>query len=79
MRQTYWDGTRKATPVAETRNTPRLLTVAQVAAALQLSPWTLYQWKARGEGPPVLKIGNRVRYDAQAFAAWVEARAEERM
>jgi len=32
---------------------------------------TLYQWKWRGEGPPVSKVGRHLRYDAALVRAWV--------
>ncbi|WP_232283870.1 helix-turn-helix domain-containing protein [Saccharomonospora cyanea] len=37
---------------------------------------TLYQWKWRGEGPPVRKIGRHLRYDPAKLRAWVEAADE---
>jgi hypothetical protein len=31
---------------------------------------TLYQWKWRGEGPPVRKVGKWLRYDPAAVRKW---------
>lgn len=54
-----------------------LLTVAQVAEILQLSPWTLYGWRSRGEGPPTTKVGRAVRYQPEALLAWLHDRTQE--
>jgi len=47
-----------------------LWTVEQVSAYLGVPVKTLYQWKWRGEGPPVRKIGRHLRYDPVAVRAW---------
>jgi hypothetical protein len=39
-----------------------LLETVQAADELGLSPRTLEGWRRRGEGPPYLKIGRRVKY-----------------
>ncbi|MBB4907261.1 hypothetical protein H4W32_006786 [Actinophytocola algeriensis] len=41
----------------------RLWTVEDVSTYLGVPVKTLYQWKWRGEGPPVRKIGRHLRYD----------------
>jgi predicted site-specific integrase-resolvase len=49
-----------------------LLETVHAADALGLSPRTLEGWRRRGEGPPYLKIGRRVKYrpeDIEAFKA----------
>ena len=48
----------------------RLWTVEDVSAYLGVPVKTLYQWKWRGEGPPVHKIGRHLRYDPRAVQAW---------
>jgi excisionase family DNA binding protein len=55
---------------------PRLLTVNQVADILGCSPWTLYAWRGRGEGPPSLKVGSRVRYRPEEVDRWIESQEE---
>jgi len=55
---------------------PRLLTVEQVADILGCSPWTLYAWRSRGEGPRSLKVGSRVRYRPEELSRWIEAQQE---
>ena len=50
----------------------RLLETVHAADELGLSPRTLEGWRRRGEGPPYLKIGRRVKYrpeDIEAFKA----------
>jgi predicted DNA-binding transcriptional regulator AlpA len=49
----------------------RLWTVDDVSAYLGVPVKTLYQWKWRGEGPPVRKIGRYLRYEPAAVKRWV--------
>jgi excisionase family DNA binding protein len=53
----------------------RLWTVEDVSAYLGVPVKTLYQWKWRGEGPPVRKIGRHLRYDPMKLHAWVAEEA----
>ena len=53
----------------------RLWTVEDVSAYLGVPVKTLYQWKWRGQGPPVRKIGRHLRYDPAAVRSWVAAAA----
>lgn len=55
----------------------RLLTVAQLAEALGLQRWRIYELCARGEGPPFLKIGKTLRFSEAAVAQWIEARSAQ--
>jgi hypothetical protein len=51
---------------------PRLLETVHAADELGFSPRTLEGWRRRGEGPPYLKFGRRVKYrleDIEAFKA----------
>jgi excisionase family DNA binding protein len=48
----------------------RLWGVDEVAAYLRVPVKTLYQWKWRGEGPPVRKVGRHLRYDPAAVQRW---------
>lgn len=59
----------------ETRQIAPLWTVDDVAAFLGVPVKTLYQWKWRGEGPPVRKIGRHLRYDPEAVCAWATGSA----
>ncbi|WP_199433864.1 helix-turn-helix transcriptional regulator [Qaidamihabitans albus] len=53
----------------------RLWSVEEVSDYLGIPVKTLYQWKWRGEGPPVRKIGRHLRYDPDAVRRWVADRA----
>jgi excisionase family DNA binding protein len=53
----------------------RLWTVDDVSRYLGVPVKTLYQWKWRGEGPPVRKIGRHLRYDPAKLLAWVDQAA----
>lgn len=48
----------------------RLWTVDDVSTYLGVPVKTLYQWKWRGEGPPVRKVGRYLRYDPAAVKHW---------
>jgi len=49
----------------------RLWSVEEVSTYLGVPVKTLYQWKWRGAGPPVRKIGRHLRYDPAAVKRWV--------
>jgi excisionase family DNA binding protein len=53
----------------------RLWSVEEVSAYLGVPVKTLYQWKWRGAGPPVRKIGRHLRYDPAAVKRWVSSAA----
>lgn len=53
----------------------RLWTVDDVSTYLGVPVKTLYQWKWRGEGPPVRKIGRHLRYDPRAVQEWATSEA----
>jgi excisionase family DNA binding protein len=42
-----------------------------VAEWLALTRNTLEKWRVRGEGPPFVKVGGRVRYRRSDVLAWV--------
>ena len=50
----------------------RLLTLEEVAEFLAVPVRTLYTWRYRGEGPPVLKVGRHLRYDPVALRRWLD-------
>ena len=50
-----------------------LLDPEAAAAFLDLSQWTLAEWRCKGTGPRFIKLGNRVRYSPTELAAWIEA------
>jgi len=52
-----------------------LLDEREAAAAYGLSPRTMQVWRARGEGPPHVRISNRcVRYRLSDLEAWAADR-----
>ncbi|MFF7313392.1 helix-turn-helix domain-containing protein [Streptomyces sp. NPDC008137] len=52
-----------------------LATPAEVAAYLGVPAKTLYQWKYRGTGPNVHKVGRHLRYRWSEVDAWLNAQA----
>lgn len=60
----------------ETPATIGLMTDAQTATYLGLSPRTLVNWRARKKGPrPALRIGRAVYYRRADVDAWLEEQA----
>ncbi|WP_030904175.1 helix-turn-helix transcriptional regulator [Streptomyces sp. NRRL F-5126] len=52
-----------------------LATPAEVADYLGVPVKTLYQWKYRGIGPNVHKVGRHLRYRWSEVDAWLNAQA----
>jgi excisionase family DNA binding protein len=46
-------------------------TPKEMALFLGVPVKTLYQWKWRGEGPPVRKVGRHLRYDPAQVRSWL--------
>lgn len=61
--------------MTNTNSIDRLWTVDDVSHYLGVPVKTLYQWKWRGEGPPVRKVGRHLRYDPRALQAWLNEAA----
>lgn len=61
------------TPPAPDRDAPQTLTLAQVAADLQLS-WDTAARIARTGELPAFKVGGQWRVDAAEYARWKRAR-----
>ncbi|WP_329559623.1 helix-turn-helix domain-containing protein [Streptomyces uncialis] len=53
----------------------RLATPADVAAHLGVPVKTLYQWKYRGMGPNVHKVGRHLRYRWSEVDMWLSAQS----
>jgi excisionase family DNA binding protein len=54
---------------------PDLLTLKEVAATLQVSVWTAYEWAAAGypDFPRAIRLRNRqIRVRREDLAAWLE-------
>jgi hypothetical protein len=68
------DDSSSAGPSTTTRLPVEALWVPEeVAAFLRVPVRTLYQWRWRGEGPPVRKVGRHLRYDPGEVRAWFAA------
>lgn len=52
----------------------RALTVKQAAEVLGISYWTLYNMRARREGPPYTKIGGKVVYRERDLFRYIESK-----
>ena len=52
--------------------TERLLTVAEVADWLSISPTTLRYWRHVHRGPRSLSVGGAVRYRASDIEEWLD-------
>jgi hypothetical protein len=61
------------TILADPAPPPLLLTPRAAAAALSVSPRTLWGLSAPRGPIPVVKIGRSVRYSAEALRAWIAA------
>jgi excisionase family DNA binding protein len=64
--------------MVETPREPRrFLTVEDVARLLNVSAKTVQDWRYRGLGPPAVKVGRAVRFDADDLEAWIRSRHED--
>ncbi len=50
-----------------------LWTIEDLSSFLQIPAGTIYQWRHRGEGPPALRLGNHLRWQAATVLAWVQS------
>lgn len=50
------------------------MTRAEVAEQLQVSVSTLQRWECQRVGPPLVRLGRRVYYRAEAFREWLIGR-----
>ncbi|MFF3330284.1 helix-turn-helix transcriptional regulator [Streptomyces sp. NPDC002888] len=64
-----------ASATAEAARRGPLASPAEVAVYLGVPVKTLYQWKYRGIGPNVHKVGRHLRYRWSEVDAWVNARS----
>jgi excisionase family DNA binding protein len=46
------------------------LTTKEVAQLLRLKPRTLKKWRSQKQGPPFVRLGNRVRYPRKPLDEW---------
>lgn len=55
-----------------------LLTLAVLAAMLNVPRQTIYAWRSRGGGPPGIKLGKHVRFRRRDVERWLDSRTEVR-
>lgn len=55
---------------------PRRLRTAEAAEYIGVSPWTLWHWRAKSEGPPYLKYKQTLLYDLKDLDAWIAAQTQ---
>ncbi|WP_085187977.1 helix-turn-helix transcriptional regulator [Mycolicibacterium doricum] len=58
---------------------PQLLKIDQVAMRLRVSVGCIRAWRLRGDGPPAIRIGTALRWDAAEVEAWLDSRRESRL
>lgn len=51
------------------------LSVDELAAYLGVAPKTIYDWKYKGVGPRVTKVGRALRYRATDVEAWLDSQS----
>lgn len=56
-----------------------LMCPKQAAVFLRVSVSTLATWRVRRAGPPFVRVGRSIRYDAHALNKWVEANSVQPM
>ncbi|MFC4128939.1 helix-turn-helix transcriptional regulator [Nocardia rhizosphaerae] len=54
----------------------RLWTIDELAAYLQVSKPTIYDWRLSGYGPPASRIGRHLRWEPTVVRTWVAERSE---
>ena len=59
--------------VAPVTHQKTLLTVNQAAEFLQVSFWTLLQWRKRAKGPPYIRVGHFIRYVESDLMDWLQS------
>ena len=55
-----------------TNKAPRLMTVAEVATQLRVSPKTLLNWRSRGIGPVGFRVGRAVLFEPAAVERYLQ-------
>ncbi|WP_148684898.1 helix-turn-helix domain-containing protein [Mycolicibacterium tusciae] len=56
-----------------------LLKIDQLASRLKVSVGCIRAWRLRGEGPPAIRIGTALRWDAAEVDEWLDSRRESRL
>ena len=53
---------------------PELLSIPELAEYLGVTVQTVYNWRARGFGPPAIRVGRAIKFRAVDVARWLEER-----
>jgi predicted DNA-binding transcriptional regulator AlpA len=61
------------------RRPGELLTIDQLSDRLKVSIGCIRAWRTRGEGPPAIKFGSALRWDAAEVELWLDDRRESRL
>ena len=54
----------------------KLLNEREAGRVIGVSGAGMRGWRAKGFGPPFLRIGRLIRYDPDALRKWIQERAE---
>lgn len=54
----------------------QLLDIRQVADRCGVHPQTIHQMRYRGDGPPAVRIGRKLKFRPEDIEAWIESRRE---
>jgi excisionase family DNA binding protein len=53
---------------------PDLLSVAELADYLGVPTSTIHFWRGKGEGPPALMVGKRLKFRVDDVVKWLDER-----
>jgi excisionase family DNA binding protein len=68
------DAKEASTNAESVAERPRLLSIRELAAYLNVPVQTLYVWRYNGDGPRGIKVGRHVRYRPEDVEEWLEER-----
>jgi predicted DNA-binding transcriptional regulator AlpA len=60
------------------RSPGELLTIQEFAERLTVSVGCIRAWRLRGDGPPAIRVGTALRWDAREIDEWLDSRRESR-
>lgn len=54
-----------------------LLSMDDLCKWLQVSPQTVYKWRALGSGPPAMRLGKHLRWRRREVEQWLASRHDD--
>ncbi|SHS44793.1 Predicted transcriptional regulator [Mycobacteroides abscessus subsp. abscessus] len=69
---------RPAVKTITTGQSGDLMTIGELANRLRVSVGCIRAWRLRGEGPPAVRLGSALRWDAAEVEAWIDSQRESR-